>query len=225
VLDCATFLAVVGAGIIYYDELQQMIASTAAATTAATAAQQAADVASNQFELTERPQLSGDKLYLDSPVVIDRNGMRLSFRTAFTNKGPTRAVRVFGAAQVFPLQISGPEPAQVRDQVCKLAEERAVISKFALTVYPGQLDEIGYSMPINRRDLDDVVRRTGSIVPAIVACVAYRPIFNNKSVYHTGFAKILTFAKGKVIIPTDGTIPIEALDLRGTGVTPEISPD
>ncbi|MGA8366095.1 MAG: hypothetical protein ACLQMT_01760 [Candidatus Acidiferrales bacterium] len=159
----------------------------------ANAATSAADTATKQLELTDRPWVDAT-IALDGPFSFDINGANIPLKVTLRNTGHSPALSVV----ISPLPLLGSKgmnAANYREQVCQDATRTATTApQFGVALFPNANFEERMTVGIGKQDIEDARASKefpgshfGDVIlsPSVVICIAYRPTFNQTSVYHT----------------------------------------
>ena len=162
---------------------------------AADAAKSAADTASKQLELAERPWVD-TAIAIDGPLVWNVNGMNVTVKVATRNIGNSPALSVFSS----PLLLVGANAenaSNYRAHVCENADNATRHGDLGVALFPnGSPVERQYSTSIGNNEIEQQKASKefpgsnfGKVVlsPTLVICTTYRPTFNSKTVYHTAY--------------------------------------
>lgn len=204
----ATWFAV-GAAIIYASiaawQACEMRKATIATEQAAKAAECAAKTAqqtlgevkkqsklsAEQLELAQRPWVDM-RIDIDGPLTFDVNGARIPLKITLRNTGhsPAMSTRISPRALIGSKSLSA---INYRDEVCQEAARTA-------TAYPRSGDTLfpnidfgrHYDVILTQKDIDNGKASKENpkanfgevmISPSVIVCVAYRPSFNDTSMY------------------------------------------
>jgi hypothetical protein len=197
-IKTATWLAVIAACIyatIAAWQGWEMRKAAMATQDAAVAAQKAADTAANQLELAERPWVDAN-ISLDGPFTFNINGASIPLKITLRNTGHSPALTV----TISPLPLIGHKAANAanyREQVCQDAIRIATtMPQFGVALFPNvnfeQREEIGIGkeeIESGKASKEFPDSHFGDVIlsPSVVICIAYRPTFNQTSVYHTAY--------------------------------------
>jgi hypothetical protein len=161
----------------------------------AEAAKRAADIAASQLELAERPWVDAN-ITLDGPLTFNVNGANIPLKIALRNTRHSPAL--FTVISPLPLIGSkGPNAASYLQQVCQDATRMTTtMPQFGITLFPNVNFEQRESIGIGKEEIENEKASKefpnshfGDVIlsPSVVICIAYRPTFNQSSVYHTAY--------------------------------------
>ena len=209
--------------------------SANAAQTAAIAARSAAETASKQLEMAERPWISADIAAI-TPLVFTADGGRMTVKISLRNQGHSPAVRGLVEPILMPAFLLHPDPAEVRTKLCKKLTEQANMrptEDYLLSSMwpPGEQPPSLYNILASRADIDKAqyvtprlwikdTKGVKTIELYLITCIAYRPTFTNAT-YQTSYVIDLdTKNNPGLISPALGSsIPLNELrmtyDFRG----------
>jgi hypothetical protein len=180
----------------------------------ADAATSAAETASDQLELSERPWVSSLPA-LATGLYRNVNGLNMSLKITHSNTGRTPAIKVSVYAKFFPLV--GPEQMdQIKKSVCDQAVKTAYFSEES--VVPG----VPVDQTVDIRMSPEFLARytqNGFVFVQLVLCSAYKSDLKQSRQYTSTevFSLDGKDAEGKseLIDPTKDT-PVGRLQLRNT---------
>jgi hypothetical protein len=174
-------------------ELIAKAAQTQVATSisAADAAKSSADTAVRELELSERPWVDAD-VRINGPFAFDVNGANLSVLITIRNTGHSPAFNTTINPRLMIL-FGGPDPFQLRNEVCRDAIREVSTSGFGISLFPNANFQSPTKVGFGKEEIEKAgqgfgANLRGAIVgPRLIVCIAYRPTFNNTSVYTTGY--------------------------------------
>ena len=160
---------------------------------ATNAATTAANVAAKQLDVSERPW-ARIGISLSGPLVIDRNGLKMTTKIVMQNSGNSPATTILMESR---MRVSSGWPdiqiTNERNLLCEDLKQRAIINENYLeTLFPGTDQSPQFSnLSVSRADLDQAIRiGNGRIIPLILTCVVYRSIFND--IFHkTAYSSVV----------------------------------
>lgn len=155
----------------------------------ADAAKSAADTASRQLELAERPWIRVD-LQIAGPLIIDANGMSLVVRAITRSTGNSPAAAVLMESKMFvnyawPVTLINAK----RDAFCEGLKRRdAINQKYLKSIFPGgQEPPENQHLSVPKTELDQALKGgNGRVLPVVITCAVYQSTFNNR-VYETAY--------------------------------------
>ena len=159
------------------------------------AMQHAGDLSAQQLELSERPWVEAD-IAIDGPLTFDINGARIPLKITLRNTGHSPAL----STTVSPVALIGSKSLSAvtyRNQVCQDAARTAVAyPQWGVALFPNASFQRSYTVILTQKDIDAGKASTenpkanfGEVMmsPSVIICVAYRPSFNNTSMYDTAY--------------------------------------
>lgn len=148
-----------------------------------------------QLELAERPWVEAD-IAINGGLTFDINGARIPLKITLRNTGHSPAL----STTVSPLALIGSKSLSAinyRNQVCQDAARTAIAyPQWGVALFPNATFQRGYDVILRQKDIDsgkaskeNPKANFGEVMisPAVIICVAYRPSFNNTSVYDTAY--------------------------------------
>jgi len=166
-------------------------AEIATSTNSAEAAKNSADTAARELELSERPWVDAD-VRINGPLAFNVNGANLSILITLRNTGHSPAFNTTINPQLMII-FGGPDPFQLRNEVCQGAVKQVSSYGFGVSLFPNSDFQSPMSVGLGKQDIEKAEASfsgelRGKIVGLnLVVCIAYRPTFNNTSVYTTGY--------------------------------------
>jgi hypothetical protein len=162
----------------------------------ANAAKDASDIAAKQLELSERPWVDAD-IKLDGPFDFEEGGgANLPLKISVRNTGHSPATAVSFAWKVL-IGSQALTAHNYRDQVCGDASKRATTApQFGFALFPNLTFEQPFGVGIRKEEIEQWHKSKdfpgligGDVIffPSVIICIAYRPGFNQTSVYHTAY--------------------------------------
>ncbi len=157
--------------------------SADAAKSAADAAKEAADTSRSQLELSERPWVSADA-QIAGPLVFDKQGVHTTLQFILKNTGHSPAVGMLLDSELYIQNPTKVYPTVERKRLCDELIKRG--PDLGETLFPGNVRRENWTVNAGQEDVLKSMKLVHGIVPAVVACIAYRPSFNSQSHYSTG---------------------------------------
>lgn len=199
---------------------------------AADAAKLAAETATKDLELSQRPWVSLDNFTIESPLKFDSSGSAtIIFGFEVKNTGRSPAIRGFWQEDFFLQFGERPSPVKKRDDACNFAvygSTKVTDPRIAETWFPGNGLPRRIGVAISAEDIAKALQIPKQVFPAaphakefdyiypdLVVCVAYRAAFTDTQ-YHTGYILELMRSNAKIsyISPMkSGEIPASELKL------------
>jgi hypothetical protein len=164
-----------------------------AAKDAAIAAKQSADTAAHQLELAERPWVDA-QVGIGGPLVFNVNGANITLKFDLLNSGHSPGLNAFiWLAAVDPFVTDNGNQGMIRQNVCE--QTTRLISGFesagvvGVALFPNRPLEqvISVAIPPAVLAKHKAPRPADILMPFIVACIGYQPVFDKKVVYHTSY--------------------------------------
>jgi hypothetical protein len=180
-----TLGAIVVYSVLVYRQYLEMIKTTAKTGEAADAAKRAADTAANQLELPERPWVDA-QVEIGGPMTFNVNGAIITTNLKLLNSGHSPALSTaVWAVPVDPF-IDNPNESQLRKSTCDTA---AVMLTGGFSLFPGRPFEqsIGVTIPPGQLAKHVPPHPLDIVNPLVIICIAYKPTFTSKAVYHTSY--------------------------------------
>lgn len=151
---------------------------------AADAAKSAADTAARQLELAERPWVDAD-IRINGPFAFNVNGASLNVLITTRNTGNSPAFNTTSNERLMFIS-GGADPFQLRSEVCKGAVSQATTMGFGVSLFPNTDSQTPTTVGLPKEEIEKAGK--GQIVGMkLIVCLAYRPTFNNTSVYTTSY--------------------------------------
>jgi len=137
----------------------------------------------NQLELSERPWVSFYAT-VNQPLSISPDGAQVGIHFTFKNTGHSPAAQFWKNVKMLSTPLGA---LKEREELCAQTEaQQAANRKTTDAFFPGEELAQDYILSVNKPAIDFALgNNQGNMLPVIIVCVAYRPIFGN-SVYDTG---------------------------------------
>jgi hypothetical protein len=178
---CAVIAAGVYAAIAAFQWCEMRDATIAATSTARTAAK--------EFELSERPWVDAG-ISLVGPLKFDENGARVNLNIALRNTGHSPALNTWIESEMF-IGFTGPRPSSYSQGVCERATHEP-----GTALFPNAPFAETHGVGLTRQEIEKeksnrehLAFKLGDkfLLPVIIVCISYHPVFDEKKVYHTSY--------------------------------------
>ncbi|OFW13154.1 MAG: hypothetical protein A3H27_07210 [Acidobacteria bacterium RIFCSPLOWO2_02_FULL_59_13] len=226
-VEILTLLAIVAYAVIAYDQGCSMRQATEATQKAAGAAEQAAETASRQLEMADRPWIK-EIVSSGAQFMIDRGAISWAVLVKAENVGNSVATGVFVEAKLIAMKDADyfDGPANAMNQFCDDIAKQSPINpkRWGVSIFPNDAgDLLGASPIMFPKEVEEAVLDGGatlgkSIFPMIIGCIDYQ--FATSSVRHqTRFIYDVIYrdpetGTNQPFVPIGkGSLPMEAMIL------------
>lgn len=179
---------------------------------AADAATKAANVASRQMELTQRPWVFVKEARVVSPLIFDNNGAEVTVEITVHNSGLSPASNVSVIPKLYPLHAVEPSESPI-EGLCNATSYTS--SNAGLLVFPntdGPPQSLTFGL--GKKEIQENTRH-GILVVTPFICVLYRPTFRKDG---PGYSSGIQYFLWPTIWPDKTTqIPANQLPLNRNG--------